>query len=226
MPTSNILRSALLLLGGCCTVAQGDTVKLSGDHQLSGQLRSMDAQGVIEWTSPLSPEPLKLKADKLDSIEFAGDPPADVPSSILVTLRNGDILPVTAIEQIDLQQLKLTSPTTGRITAPRPALDSAQFGAREDKLVYEGPANLREWLEDGGEADNWDFTNNSLVSAGSSLAARRFDLPQDFVLRFSLAWGKGSASFSTTFADPLAEGGKPVDRYRLQYNEAGMRVER
>lgn len=221
-----MIRSALLLLGGCCTAAQGDTVKLSGDHQLSGHLRSMDTQGVIEWSSPLSPEVLKLKADKLDSIEFAGEPPPDAPAPILLTLRNGDLLPVNIIEQIDLQQLKLTNPTTGRITAPRTALDSAQFGPREDKLVYEGPANLREWLEDGGEADNWDFTNGSLVSSGSSLAARRFDLPPDFVLCFSLAWGKGSANFSTTFADPLTEGGKPVDRYRLLYNESGMRVER
>ena len=52
-------------------LSAADTVTLGGGNsRLSGEVRSIDGDGHVELTSGLASEPLRLKSDMVDRIEF------------------------------------------------------------------------------------------------------------------------------------------------------------
>jgi hypothetical protein len=204
--------------------AFGDGIALKGNNTLSGTIRSINEAGVVELSSVLSPEPVFLRAESVERVEFS--PPAESQQSAgaVVELVNGDLLPAS-LEALDDKFLTIDAPGVGRLTLPRAVVKSVQLGVHKRKLIYAGPRNLEEWLSDGDGVRNWRFEDNALVADGPAHATRTFDTPSRFVLRFNLNW-QGNPNFQIYFADPLNPRGEASDRYYLQFGGAGLELKR
>lgn len=209
-----------------CGYALGDVVEMNspGAH-LSGTVRSMDEAGTVELTTNLSPEPLRIPGNSIDSIRFGENAGANLPASTMVRLVNGDRLPVT-IESMDKQTLTALSPDAGRVLIPRTCVESMQFFSQPAKTLYKGPREAREWQSPDANR-SWIFDENSLSTHAAAFAFRKFDLPEQFVFRFSLKWDpKTQPNFKISFADPILDTGTAADRYFLQFNSAGLEIKR
>src|SRR6478609_5879935 len=90
----------LLLAAGASGVLRADNLTLSGDARLTGTVRSINDAGVIELSSPLSPEPVLLKSGAVAKVEFSAPEAEQNPPGTLVELVNGDVLPATT-ESLD-----------------------------------------------------------------------------------------------------------------------------
>lgn len=223
MRISNILLPGLL---GIAPLWADDLTIAGGSTRLSGSVRSIDEQGSVELASPLSPAPLILKSGTVDKVDFSTDEAAAEQAPALVELANGDRLPAT-IEGLDEAKLSLTSPHLGKLEIPRDALGLIQLGIRQGKLIYSGPVKLADWMQGEVDSKNWNFENRGLLANGPATAARKVDLPEQFVLRFTLKWeARGNPNFEVTFADPMIEKGKAADRYLLHFNSAGFQIQR
>lgn len=213
----------------CCLAGSllADDVTLnSGPARLTGSVRSISKEGIVELASPLSPGPVLLKSDAVRKVEFSPDNPSAAQAPALVELVNGDVLPV-AIEGFDDRKLTVVSPEAGRREIPREALRSLQLGIAERKVVYAGPKNLDEWAGEG-DVRNWSFERASLVADGQASATKKFPLPEQFVLGFTLQWQAKQMppNFEVYFADPLKAKGEASDRYFLRFNSAGLEIKR
>jgi hypothetical protein len=228
MRISNTSFRLLALLAACAAGhAAADDLKLSGgEARLSGTVRSVSPEGVVELASELSQEPLLLKSGSVEKIEFSNKASAGEPPSTLVELSNGDLLPAN-IESLNAEKLVAVSPEAGRLEIPRDRVKSLQLGVQRRKVIYQGPRGLEEWSEGGGEMKNWDFENASLISRGAAVATKTLPLSRQFIMRFTLVWQQGAApNFQIYFADPLVAKGEPCNRYYFQFNAAGMEIKR
>lgn len=225
--------SNCLILAACCCASgfparlAADEITLSGGaSRLTGSVRSIGDDGVLELSSALSPAPVLLKGAALDKVEFSAAAAEAEPPSSVIELANGDRLPATA-EALDETKLTVLSPEAGRLEIPREALSSMQLGVERRKVVYAGPKSLEEWNGLDGELKNWTFDHDSLIAGGPATAVKKLDLPQQFILRFMLKWQpKATPNFQVYFADPLKPKGEPSDRYYLQFNGAGLEIKR
>jgi hypothetical protein len=204
--------------------AFADGIALKGDNSLSGTIRSINEEGVVELSSVLSPEPVFLKAESVEKVEFSPAAESLQSPGAVVELVNGDLLPAS-LEALDDEFLRVDAPVVGRLNLPRAVVKSVQLGIHKRKLIYAGPRNLEEWLSDGDGVRNWRFENNALVADGPAHATRTFDTPTRFVLRFHLKW-QGNPNFQIYFADPLNPRGEASDRYYLQFGGAGLELKR
>jgi hypothetical protein len=215
----------LLVLVGCALgIASADKLSLKDDARLTGTIRSINEAGVVELTSGLSPDPVLLKAEAVEKVEFSTPESAPIPPGTLIELSNGDLLPAN-IESLDDRILTIMTEDAGRLEIPRIALKSMQLGVHKRKAVYIGPKNADEWGRDLDENKRWKFSGGSLVANGPATASRSFETPQQFILKFTLKW-QANPNFQIFFADPLTPKIEPVDRYYLQFNGAGMEVKR
>jgi hypothetical protein len=228
MRISNMRLCLLALLAASASDhAAADDLKLSGgEARLSGTVRSISPEGIVELASELSPEPLLLKSESVERIDFSNKASAGEPPSTLVELSNGDLLPAN-IESLNAEKLVVVSPEAGRLEIPRDRVKSLQLGIQRRKVIYQGPRGLEEWSEGGGDMKNWDFENASLVSRGPAVATKTLSLSRQFIMRFTLGWQQGAApNFQIHFADPLVAKGEPCNRYYFQLNAAGMEIKR
>lgn len=210
------------LVAGCPSWA--DELKLEGDARLSGSVRSIDAEGVVELISELSSEPVRLKAGVLKRVDFAAPQSLNPPQTTLVELVNGDLLPVK-VRSLDENFLHVDTDSVGQLSIERKHLKSMQMGVKEKKVVYSGPVNANEWNRDVRGENVWTYENGALVARGGAVAMRDFSLPRQFVLKFSLKW-QGVPGYQIYFADPLAPRGDRSDRYMLQFSASGFEVRR
>ncbi len=229
MRISNKILTAILACGHglIVPVSADDLTFADGSTQLTGTVRSIDEADRVELISPLSPQPLLLKGETIEKVEFSMGNAAQAPPSALIELSNGDLLPA-AIESMDDRILTVKSPTAGSLEIPRNSLSSLQLGIRQRNLVYAGPRGLEEWIEGNADAKNWSFSNNSLIARGPATASMKItNLPKQFILRYTLKWkDKQSPNFQVYFADPLKAKGEPTDRYYLQFGSAGLEIKR
>lgn len=206
--------------------AADDLTLADGVSSLTGTVRSINAEGLVELASPLSPEPLLLRNSGVRKIEFSGAEATPEPPPALVELTNGDLLPVR-IEKLDPKVLTVTSPVAGRLEIPRDRLTSVQLGVQLRKVLYTGPRSLKEWTDGEGDGQNWAFRPGGLVADGRATASRMMELPRQFVLRFTLKWPlKKVPNYQVYFADPLKPKGEASDRYYLQFGRAGLEIKR
>jgi hypothetical protein len=215
---------AALLLVGVPSVSRADELALDGDSRLTGSVRSINGDGVVELLSDLSPEPVMLRASSVRNVEF--DSPGqrmDLPEGI-VELSNGDLLPAR-IKTFDGGILSVSTTDAGPMDIRREWAKSIQLGVQRQKAIYSGPRDLEEWTKDVEGARNWRFNEGTLASSGPAVAMRKIDVPSRFVFKFKLKW-RLNPSFTIYFADPLAKGAEKVDRYLLQFSSAGMEVKR
>ena len=206
--------------------AAADDIDLAGGAaRLSGTVRSIGADGVVELDSELAKEPLLLNSESVEKIVFSSEVRTQEPPSTLVELVNGDIIPAS-IESLDADTLAVVSPEAGRLVIPRGRVKSLQLGIQRRKVIYQGPRELEEW-SGGSNLKNWSFSDGALVSRGQATASRKLSLTPQFIMRFTLAWQKGaSPSFKIYFADPLLPIGERCNRYFMQFGGAGMEIKR
>ncbi len=215
---------ALVFALSAAATSWGDEISLKGEASLSGSIRSINAAGVVELATSLSPEPILLRAGSVEKVVFS--PPQERPDlpGAVAELINGDLLPVT-LEALDDKNLTVSTLDAGRLLIPRDALKSVQLGVHQRRTIYAGPKNAEEWVGDAEGSRNWRFENNALVANGPAFAARDFATPSQFVFRFSLKW-QGNPNFQIYFADSLRPRGEVSDRYYLQFAGAGMELKR
>lgn len=227
MRISSTTRFAVVGLLVQTAMLQADVATFAGEKgKLNGSLQGFDANGIIEWQSPYSKEPLKLLADKLDRVEFSTSAQSEEPTPVQITLRNGDILPVNRVIALEEGNLISETDAAGMLTIPRAAIASAQFGISKQKVLYSGFDNIREWTTGIGKADNWQRNGKGLISSGRSIAARELELPENFILSFELAWETRSPGFQIGFADSLAEDPRKQNLYSFNFDGSGMRISR
>jgi len=218
-------------VGACCLLGlsgllSADVVTLGGERmKLSGIVRSINEAGVVELSSELSPEPLMLKGESVESISFGDKPALAKPPTAVVELANGDALPVF-IESLDDKTLTATSPEVGRLLIPREYVKSMQLGILDHKVIYAGPRSLEEWSSPE-KTMKWNYGQGGFSTRTTAVASKKFDLPQQFVLTFTLRWeARQVPNFTIYFADPFGQVGMPTDRYFLQFGGAGLEVKR
>lgn len=215
---------ALVLAGCALATASADKLTLTDDARLTGIIRSINEAGVVELASALSPDPVLLRADAVEKVEFTASDPAPVPPGTLIELSNGDLLPAS-LESLDDHKLTITTEDAGRLEIPRTALKSMQLGVHKRKAIYSGPKNAEEWSRDVDENKRWKFSGGSLVANGPATASRSFETPVLFILKFTLKW-QANPNFQIFFADPLTPKVELADRYYLQFNGAGLEIKR
>jgi len=211
---------------GLCGTLLGDVITLAGeDIRLSGNVRSISEKGVVELASDLSPDPLLLKEGVVTRIRFSEKESTASTAPAQLELINGDILPVS-IESMDDKKLTVISPDAGRLEIQRDFLKSMQVGISKRRVIYTGPKAEDEW-KSPNPAKAWDIEDGGFSSQKVASVSKKFDLPDQFILRFTLKWeARQTPSFKVYFADPLLEMGKLVDRYFLQFGGAGLEIKR
>ena len=224
MRISKLTSLALLAVA---PVATADVASFGpGKGKLTGTLQTMGENGIVEWKSPCSEAPLRLRGEKLESVEFSTSPGELKPDPIQITLSNGDIIPATRVGGLEDGKLITETAVAGNLSLPKAAMASAQFGITSRKILYSGFENIRDWTTGIGEPDNWQRRSNSLESSGSSIAARDCELPQNFVLNFELSWDTRSPSYSIGFADSLNKDPRKQNRYNFNFDASGIRITR
>ena len=218
-----------VILGAMCIcalsgVTYADSLTLADDTRLTGTVRSIHENGVVELASVLSPDLIELKAGGVTKMEFETPrSPINLPSAF-VELTNGDQLPVE-VEGLDDENLKVVTADAGPFSIPRTALKSMQLGSRKRKIIYKGPRGLDEWSRVAQGGKNWTFANQTLIAKGRASVSKNFELPIQFVFQLKLKW-QATPSFQIYFADPLKSDEAAQDRYLLQFNGSGLEIQR
>ena len=83
-----ISKLTLLALLAAAPASTADVASFGpGKGKLTGTLQTMGENGIVEWQSPYSKTPLKLRGEKLESVEFATSPGELNPDPIQISLR-------------------------------------------------------------------------------------------------------------------------------------------
>lgn len=205
-------------------VLHADILTLADDARLTGTVRSINDGGVVELVSALAPDPVLLQSSAVKKVVFSTPQTQSNPPGVMVELTNGDLLPVT-VESFNGEHLNVIAADAGPLRIPRSALKSLQLGARQRKVIYSGPRDLNEWNREGEGAKNWTFANKSLVANGPASIAKQFEIPLQFIFKFTLKW-QAAPNFQIYFADPLKQDADLSDRYHMQFNGAGLEIKR
>lgn len=199
-------------------------VSFLGDNKITGEPTSMDADGIIILTTPHSDQPIRLQANKVSKIDFGRpDQMIETPQQNL-TLANGDSFPV-GIRGLDDKTLQITTPYFGDLDIPRELVASLDIGMFAKKSIYRGPKQISEWKNSVDEISKWQIENGSLVASGPGLVYRDVKLPENYSVRFKASW-EHKPNFRFYFGDPMNDSEKAVNRYYIQYGNAGMEIKR
>ena len=227
MKTAMLIWSWMIAAALEVGVLRADVVTLtSGAERLTGVMRSIGDDGVLELQSELSHEPLRLRGAMVEKVEFAVGAEDPEPPVVRVELVNGDVIPCSIIE-MDGRGVLVDSPVLGKLRIERRHLAAMQFGIHARKVVYEGPRDGGEWMHPDDDDSTWSFEDGALVAEGQAFASRDVKLPESFILKFELEWERNAMpSLQVYFCDPLVAAGERCDRYYLQYGSAGLELKR
>lgn len=212
----------------CClclaTLANGAEVSFPGDNKINGEIVSMDDKGTITLNTSYASQPLKVNVDKISKIDFGKSEQKFETPTQNITLINGDSFPV-GIRGLSEKFLQISSPIFGDIDVPREMIDSLEVGIFPKKHIYKGPNNINEWTGAEDEISKWRIEEGSLIAGGSTLIYRDMKLPENYSIRFKLAWD-ANPNFRFSFGDPMDLSGKSVNRYYMQFARAGIEIKR
>ncbi|MEO0018143.1 MAG: hypothetical protein RLZZ522_1426, partial [Verrucomicrobiota bacterium] len=201
-----------------------DDLILEGKEQLSGKVLAIDLDGTVLLDTPLAPEPVALNGESVSKVLFSASEVKIPPAGCQVALLNGDVLPAE-IETIDGRHLTLRSSVAGPLVIPRAMVSSLSFGASQSEVIFAGPDGLGGWTQDPPAAAAWAFDKGALRAGATGTISRQLELPQNFIVRFKLAWD-ASPNFKFHFASPVKAGEGAVDQYYLQFSSAGFEIKR
>ena len=212
----------------CClsiaTFVGAAEVSFNGENKITGELVSMDQDGMVTLNTPHANEPIKLNPDKISRIDFGNSPEKSEMPEQSVTLINGDSFPVE-IRSLDDKILKINSPSLGELDIPREIISSLDIGMSSKKAIYTGPKEISEWTNAADEVSEWRVDKGILLNEGNGEIYRDVKLSENYSVRFKLSW-ENNPNFRFSFGDPMDYKAKSVNRYYLQYNRAGMEIKR
>ncbi len=201
-------------------VAAEDRINLKDGSTLRGTVQGIESDGKVVIDSALSPKPLLLRSEALRSVDFDVKLATPRGHPELLHLVNGDIFP-GSLRALDADALELHTWYAGDISIPRRFVRAVDFGVLPQKLVYQGPKGLEEWINN----DDWVFENGKLVCDTSGTIAREGILPENFILRFRIEW-ENSPNFRIYFCDDYLKRTGNADRYYFEVNSAGLQLKR
>jgi hypothetical protein len=219
------LLAALAWLAAAGTPARGDNLLFAGDQRMSGSVRTLTPDGTLVLESPLSPDPVAIRTDGLRKVTFGaagGDEPAE--GTCLLTLANGDSLPGT-VGEVNGEAVNLATAAIGPLAVPRAAVASIQPGLEHPTMVYSGPDGLAGWKIGADSDERWAGDKDSLTIEGRGIISRKVELPESFIVRFKIVW-RNSPNLDFSFAAEQVGDVEAQNRYRFQFNSAGMQIRR
>lgn len=216
---SKFHRLAAFGLLALATAARADEVTLEGEARLEGKVTAIGEGGATSLDSPLSAEPLALRAGSVRKVVFADTEEAATQGSTRVKLKSGDVIPCE-LKSLDADSLTVVTGFSNDLKIPRTALSSLELGIIAQKPIYSDAKDLSGW-----NTTAWKFKDDSFVAGSSGSMSRKFELPDQFILHFRLSW-KGQPNLRVFFSDPLETGGSQIDRYFMQFNNAGFALQR
>lgn len=221
--TSDFLQRTALYL--CISAsAMAAEVSLQGDGRLTGDVKSMDADGTIELSSTLSKEPLRIRGDRTLSLEFGSDGKDFQTTGQKLQLINGDILPVR-IGLLEDGLLQVESEDLGTLSISSDLVSTIQLGIFPQRLIYSGPSDFKGWKRDKANPESWTIKDGEFVAKGNGTISRDAELPEKFTLKFSFAW-KNYPFLKVGFAEPQDTGNGPVNRYMFQFVGTALGITR
>jgi hypothetical protein len=208
-------------------ISRADVATLtSGAERLTGILRSIGDDGVMELQSELAPGLLRVRGAMVEKVEFAVAAKEPEMPPARIELVNGDLIPCAVIE-MDRNGLVVGSPVLGKLRIERRHLAAMQFGIHARRVVYAGPRDDGEWAGADEVDSAWNFVNGDLVAEGRAFSTRDIGFPERFDMKFELEWERNKLpSFQVFFCDPLVATGERCDRYYLQFGSAGLELKR
>jgi hypothetical protein len=218
IPNFKLHRLAVVSLLALTGVTQADEVTLEGDARLEGKVTAILDGGATRLESPLSAEPLTLRAGSVKKVVFA-DSAATPQGSTRVKLKSGDVIPCE-LKALDADTLTVGTVFSNDLKIPRNALGSLELGIASQNAIYAAANDL-----DGWSTKTWKFKDGAFVSGANGTLSRKFDLPDQFILRFRISW-KNMPNLRIFFSDPLEARTGPIDRYFMQFNNAGFALQR
>lgn len=218
---SSDLRRAAAALALTACLAHADEVALRDGSQLSGTITAIGGDGAVTLRSPLATEALEVKGEAVKRVRFSdtGTAVGSGSGETRVDLTNGDLLPCRPLS-LEGDTLSVATTWAGDIRVPRSALHTISPGMRDGEVLYSGTGSLDGWTSDRWATDSGDF-----ISQGPGRISREMKLPEQFSLRFQLAW-KNLPNLQTDFCATLDEDGQPTSRYYLQMNSGGLEIRR
>jgi len=209
----------LTFFGALLGSAQDQVILKNGDR-FFGSVTAL-SDGRVEMLSPHSEAPLAIKSGELASLNFKEKDRSDLPTHAhQLNLRNGDVIP-GKVTGLDAEVLKFETWFAGTLTVPRSQIKSVFYGITPQRLIYQGPNELKEWNEN----EEWAFQNGTLTSNSKSSAARDLDLPESFILRFQLQW-QSSPTVRVHFCTTAESGPDNTDGYYLDFSNRGIALNR
>lgn len=216
---SKLHRLAVVSLLTLTAATRADEVTLDGEARLEGTVTAIGEGGATRLESPLSPEPLALRAGTVKKVAFADSAAATSQGSTRVKLKSGDVIPCE-LKALDADSLTVSTVFSNDLKIPRNALGSLELGIVSQNAIYAEPKDLEGW-----STTSWRFKDGAFVSGANGTLSRKFELPDQYILRFRLNW-KGTPSLRVFFSDPLEPKSNPIDRYLFQFNSAGFNLKR
>lgn len=211
---------ATLLFAAAFPSGRADEVVFSDDSGLNGKITALLEDGRLVLSSPLSHDPLELRADRVKRVVFAPKDPASDSHDALVQLANGDLFPCD-LTAIDATTVRTRTSFAGDLAIPRSAIHTVQLGMRPRKLLYRGPSGAEGWDMRGG----WRLENGRFIAESGGTLSRQFDAPESFSLRFRVRW-RSSPDLTVHFADEGLKSGGKSNRYVLRFNPSGFELKR
>ncbi len=196
---------------------------LTGDHFKGKVVKLTD--GIIQLKSAHSKDPLRIKNKALSRINFADTSTEDLPkNSQQLILRNGDAFPGTLTA---LSDTAVTFDTwfAGPLEIPRNRIELIYFGVTPQRTLYQGPDNTSSWTQESNA--RWRFTKGDLTSREIGHIGRDFSLPEDFIVRFRIAWSESPKLRIHLCTDKVRLiQGAAGSSYRVDLNTAGVQLAR
>ncbi|MFK7908999.1 MAG: hypothetical protein AB8F34_00195 [Akkermansiaceae bacterium] len=197
------------------------SIELKNGDTLSGKISAFTPE-TLTLASKVSYEPLQIDSNVIQSIVFDDNTKdVDVHGEKL-TFSNGDTIPCKIIS-LDKENLKISTWFAGEFTVKRSQIRAIQFGVGEQQVIYNGKDELSDWTTREG---SWSkLSDGTLSCRGSGVLARKFDLPTNLRIKYTLAW-KGTPNFAFRFCGENKSATTKQNTYEYTFNNAGMQIRR
>lgn len=211
---------ALALPGLLSAADESDQVTLNDGSLLRGAILDLSVEGAVSLNPEVASGKVVIPREAINNVKFAQDVAEPETHPSMITLRNGDSLPCEVLA-LDASQVRIRTWFSGEHTIPRAAVASLSLGVRPQRQVYAGPDDVTNWAENAG----WRFEEKALVANERGLIRRDIQLPENYILRFRLAWD-GTPNFIVDFGEVAGKQKQSDDRYRFSLSAAGAELKR
>ena len=201
------------------TSALGDTLEADNGNIITGKVQSFDQRGII-MESPLSEQPLSVKASSFNNLVFSHSNKPSSSHSEILTLINGDQLPCKILS-LEKNIINITTWYAGDMTIERSKIASIRFGLIAEELIFSGNEQPEKWTDVSGK---WTMPMD-LHYRGSGYLAQEVILPEKVRFHYELQW-QDLPNFAFRFFAENESATKNQNTYELIFNSKGLEIRR